>query len=43
MMLLKSMKFMVAGLLALLSPLLFAANRVLAADPPIPVQIDEGT
>jgi hypothetical protein len=38
----KIMKFMVAGLLALLSPPLFAANRVLAVLPPLPVPISEG-
>ena len=42
MMRLKSMKFMVAGLLALLSPLLFAAKLVLAELPPLPVPISEG-
>ena len=36
------MKFMVAGLLALLSPLLFAANLVLAELPPLPMSISEG-
>jgi hypothetical protein len=41
----KTMNFMVAGLLALLallSPLLFAANLVLAGLPPLPVAISEG-
>jgi len=35
------MKFIVAGLLALLSPLLFAANLVLAELPQLPVTINE--
>ncbi len=35
------MKFMVAGLLVLFSPLLFAANLVLAELPPLPVAISE--
>jgi beta-lactamase class A len=43
MMQLKSMKFMVVGLLALLSPLLFAANLVLAVLPPLPVPISGDT
>jgi|WetSurMetagenome_2_1015567.scaffolds.fasta_scaffold26515_3 beta-lactamase class A len=42
MMRLKSMKFVVVGLLALFSPLLFAANLVLAELPPLPVPISEG-
>jgi beta-lactamase class A len=38
----KIMKFIVLGLLALLSPLLFATNLVLAELPPLPVPISEG-
>jgi beta-lactamase class A len=38
----KTMKLMVVGLLALFSPLLFAANLVLAKLPPLPVAISEG-
>jgi len=36
------MKFVIAGLLALLSPLLFAVNLVLAELPPLPMPINEG-
>ncbi len=36
------MKFMVAGLLTLLLPLLFAANPVLAELLPLPIPISEG-